>query len=87
MKNNIMVKVDNLFSFFFSSFENPSGLCRDYRLKENPDIPLVTANAAGDSNSNVSPGQSLSSHVDNHGDEGHSCTGEFDEVIIIPSYL
>ncbi|XP_060567470.1 uncharacterized protein LOC132726209 isoform X2 [Ruditapes philippinarum] len=57
-------------------FENPSGLCRDYRLKENPDIQLVSANAAGDSNSNVSPGQSLSSHVDNHGDEGHSSTGK-----------
>ena len=61
--------------FLFSSFENPAGLCRDFRLKENPDIQMVSANAAGDSNSNTS---SLPSVTGNHGDVDTNNTGEFD---------
>ncbi|XP_045196920.2 uncharacterized protein LOC123551790 [Mercenaria mercenaria] len=60
------------------NFENPSGICRDFRLKENPDIQTVCANAAGDSNSNTVKGKPSSSEgpAGNHGDGANVITGK-----------
>ena len=51
-----------LFTCVCLRFETPGGTCRDFRLKENPDIEVVRENAAATGTSDNKQGENIRIH-------------------------